>query len=57
MSKCSDRKKSEQCVQDFFVDITDFDDADLGCRISLADVADRIDPLSVRFLCFLCFPV
>ena len=53
---CSGMEESKQCVQNFQVDIRDFNEADLGCGVSLAAVTDRMDPLPVRFLCILYFP-
>ncbi len=50
---CSGRDESEQCVQNFYVDIDPFNDADIGCGVSLANVNDHMDPLPVSFLCFL----
>jgi len=47
---CSEWKESEKCVQNLFVDIHPFEEADIGCGISLANVSDHIDPLSVSFL-------
>lgn len=47
------RKESEKCIQNIFIEIDAFKEDELECGVSLAEEAERLDPLPVSFPCFL----